>query len=38
MIEFLEIYLSSFGAWAGITFGAYVVLSGFALIIAAVRK
>ena len=37
MTAFLEIYLSSFWAWAGITWGAGVVLHGFAVIIAAIR-
>lgn len=37
MTTFWEIYVSSFWAWAGITLGAYVVISALALLVAAIR-
>ena len=37
MTAFLEIYLSSFWAWAGITFGVYMTAAGLAEVINELR-
>lgn len=38
MMEFWNLYLSSFWAWAGITMGVYMAAAGVAVIIDAVRR
>ncbi len=38
MTAFLEIYLSSFWAWSGITMGATFVLTAFAGVVASFRS